>query len=252
MSVILIGGEKGGTGKTTTATNIVIMKSMMGRDAYLIDTVKQASSYKFLSHRRERNLLPTPHHIQLFGKYLHREIEDFSVRCEDIVIDSGGYDSVELRSAMSCKAVSKFYSPFKPSEFDLETLGKIDELVYTARSFNPELQAYVYFNQAPTHSQISLVKEAIEVAKKFENVIVIENPIIGHRINFQYAASSSQSVIEFEEERYEAMPAWQRNKFSPKASLEIIELYNHIYPDAPFENSNFLTLKQGDFTNESI
>ncbi len=36
--IILIGGEKGGTGKTTIATNLSAMRSLAGRDVLLIDT----------------------------------------------------------------------------------------------------------------------------------------------------------------------------------------------------------------------
>ena len=50
---------------------------------------------------------------------------------------------------MAAVSVNKMYSPFKPSEFDLETLEAINELVYLARSYNPEL-GYVLFNQSPT------------------------------------------------------------------------------------------------------
>ncbi|MBU0946621.1 MAG: chromosome partitioning protein, partial [Proteobacteria bacterium] len=32
MSIVLIGGEKGGTGKTTLATNIAAMLALQGKD----------------------------------------------------------------------------------------------------------------------------------------------------------------------------------------------------------------------------
>ena len=36
--IILIGGEKGGTGKTTIATNLAALRAMAGRDVLLVDT----------------------------------------------------------------------------------------------------------------------------------------------------------------------------------------------------------------------
>ena len=36
--IILIGGEKGGTGKTTIATNLSAMRALAGRDVLLVDT----------------------------------------------------------------------------------------------------------------------------------------------------------------------------------------------------------------------
>ena len=38
MSIILIGGEKGGTGKTTLAVNLAARRALQGRDVLLIDT----------------------------------------------------------------------------------------------------------------------------------------------------------------------------------------------------------------------
>ena len=39
--IVLIGGEKGGTGKTTIATALAVMHAAGGRDALLVDTDKQ-------------------------------------------------------------------------------------------------------------------------------------------------------------------------------------------------------------------
>ena len=42
--IILIGGEKGGTGKTTIATNLAAKRAMENRDVLLIDTDAQGSA----------------------------------------------------------------------------------------------------------------------------------------------------------------------------------------------------------------
>ena len=39
--IVLIGGEKGGTGKTTLATNLAQMRAARGHDVLLVDTDKQ-------------------------------------------------------------------------------------------------------------------------------------------------------------------------------------------------------------------
>ena len=36
--IVLVGGEKGGTGKTTIATNLAALRAMAGRDVLLVDT----------------------------------------------------------------------------------------------------------------------------------------------------------------------------------------------------------------------
>ena len=42
--IILIGGEKGGPGKTTIATNLAAMKTKKTNDLLLIDTDKQPTA----------------------------------------------------------------------------------------------------------------------------------------------------------------------------------------------------------------
>ena len=72
MAVILVGGEKGGTGKSTTSINLAIMASVMDHDFILVDaTVKQASSAKFINRRNELGIKPTPSCVRIQGKYLH-------------------------------------------------------------------------------------------------------------------------------------------------------------------------------------
>ena len=49
--IVLIGGEKGGTGKTTLATNLAQMRAARGHDVLLVDTDKQESASSWASLR---------------------------------------------------------------------------------------------------------------------------------------------------------------------------------------------------------
>ena len=57
--IVLIGGEKGGTGKTTLATNLAQMRAARGRDVLLVDTDKQESASAWASLRAEEGIEPT-------------------------------------------------------------------------------------------------------------------------------------------------------------------------------------------------
>jgi chromosome partitioning protein len=46
--IILVGGEKGGTGKSTIATNLATMRTMKGVDTLLFDIDPQKTSIIFL------------------------------------------------------------------------------------------------------------------------------------------------------------------------------------------------------------
>jgi chromosome partitioning protein len=228
MKVVLIGGEKGGTGKSTISTNMAVMAALSGYDVILLDTDKQGSSSKFMDYRKERAIQPIPSCVQIRGKYINTEIENFAKKYQLVIIDAGGKDSVELRSAMACQVVSHIYSPLQPSEFDLETLSTMDELVYLSQSYNPNLKAFIIFNQAPTHSKITVTEEAKEYTSTFENISICDT-ILSHRVPIQYATSKAQSVVEFEFEKLKAMPSYQAKKYSPKASMELCSLYREIF-----------------------
>ena len=57
--VILIGGEKGGTGKTTIATNLAALRALAGHDVLLVDTDSQGSA----SYGRAPGTRPVSSHV---------------------------------------------------------------------------------------------------------------------------------------------------------------------------------------------
>ena len=97
--IILIGGEKGGTGKTTIATNLAAMRVNAGHDILLVDTDKQgsASAWSDIRDIKNKEISRIPN-IQKFGSNLAADILDLKTRYGDIIIDAGGRDSIELRA----------------------------------------------------------------------------------------------------------------------------------------------------------
>ena len=114
--IILIGGEKGGTGKTTVATNLAAIRANKDHDILLVDTDKQGSASSWSDIRDlNKNDVRVPN-IQKFGVNLTQDIQDLRSRYEDIIIDAGGRDSVELRAAMTI--ADKMFIPVQASQFD--------------------------------------------------------------------------------------------------------------------------------------
>ena len=72
--VILIGGEKGGTGKTTIATNLAALRALAWHDVLLVDTDSQGSASYWASSRDEAGIKPRVACIQKFGKGLQGEV----------------------------------------------------------------------------------------------------------------------------------------------------------------------------------
>jgi chromosome partitioning protein len=211
--IILIGGEKGGTGKTTLATNLAAMRALSGRDVLLIDTDPQGSSNYWVQSRDEESITPRVACVQKFGKGLPAEVKDLAHRYQDIVIDAGGRDSVELRSALV--VAEKAYIPIQPSQFDIWTLNQMDELVETAKGFNPELRAKVIISRSSTNPS---VHESDETGKLLTDFLHLElaNVTIRDRIAYRKAAKDGLSVTELKPK-------------DPKASEEMEILYNEVF-----------------------
>lgn len=211
--IILIGGEKGGTGKTTIATNLAAIRASKGHDILLVDTDKQGSASSWSDIRDiKKNDIRIPN-IQKFGVNLTEDIKDLQTRYEDIIIDAGGRDSVELRAAMTI--ADKMYVPVQASQFDIWTLSIINDLVIQAKGFNPSLAPKVLINRAATNPSIQEVEEATEVFDEFECLTLSKN-ILKERIAYRKAAKSGLSVIEIE-------------KLEAKSTKEILALYEEVF-----------------------
>jgi len=211
--IVLIGGEKGGTGKTTLATNLAAMRALSGRDILLIDTDPQGSANYWAQSRDEENISPRIPCIQKFGKSLPRDVQDLATRYQDIIIDAGGRDSVELRSALV--VVEKIYIPIQPSQFDIWTLNQMDELVESAKVFNPDLQAKVIISRSSTNPS---VHESAETGKLLDDFVNLEltDVIIRDRIAYRKAAKDGLSIIELKPK-------------AAKAQQEIEALYQEVF-----------------------
>ncbi|MBL8252371.1 MAG: AAA family ATPase [Candidatus Competibacter sp.] len=193
MSIILIGGEKGGTGKTTLAVNLAALRALQGRDVLLIDTDVQASASYWSQSRDEAQVQPRLACIQKFGKGLPTEVRDLARRYQDLIIDAGGRDSVELRSALV--VAERVYIPIQPSQFDIWTLGRMDDLVRTAQGFNAELRASVVISRASTNPLVNEAAEARTLLADFEH-LRLATAIIRDRIAYRKAARDGLSVDE--------------------------------------------------------
>lgn len=213
--IILVGGEKGGGGKTTLAVNLAAMRTRGGHDVLLIDADKQASANLWASIRQEeRPDAPVPC-LQKRGTGLAAAIRDLATRYEDVVIDAGGQDSVELRAAMTIADLALF--PIQPSLFDAATLETLADLVAQAQAFNTELVAAVVINRASPNPRVKEAAEAKELIAEYRDVHLLE-VVIRDRIVFRKAARNGLGVLEFQDH-------------DPAAEAELHALYREVFGD---------------------
>jgi chromosome partitioning protein len=209
--ILLIGGEKGGTGKSTIATNMAVNLAHQQQEVVIIDCDPQGTATKWLSRRNKLfPNLPKVFSIQKTGDIYDTSI-DMSHRYKYVIIDAGGRDSEELRTAMV--ACNKMYIPLKASQPDIETSNHIIQLIKLAKTLNPKLLALTMISMAPTNHVLKEDQEAILLLSKL-NIAKTSNVIIHERKVYRDAIADGKGVIEYD---------------NIKAKNEIMQLFKEIF-----------------------
>jgi chromosome partitioning protein len=191
--IVLVGGEKGGTGKSTLATNLCAYIAAAGQDILLLDADRQSTSANWAAERNQHQELAAVHCVQRYGNLFHA-VQDLRTRYAHIVVDAGGRDSEELRSAMAL--ADKLYSPAKASQSDLWTIEHMARLVEQARCFNPRLEARVLISMAPTNPRINEEQAATEMLTEFGERLPLSRHVTRERKAYRDAMGEGKGVIE--------------------------------------------------------
>lgn len=191
--IYTVGGIKGGSGKTTIATNLTVMLSRSGRDVLLVDADDQETATDFTFWRNET--LPDGAGytaIQLADAAVRTEILKLKDKYDDIVIDTGGRDTTSQRAAM---VVSDMYIvPFVPRSFDMWTLEKVVKLIEEMSPANPNLTAVAILNRLDSRGADN--DDAKEFLKDASALTVL-SATLGHRKIYANAASKGLGVVEY-------------------------------------------------------
>jgi chromosome partitioning protein len=190
--ILVAGGTKGGSGKTTIATTLTIMRTAVGRDVLLIDADDQETASDFTILRNER--LPGGAgytSIKLTGSAVRTETQRLASKYDDVIIDTGGRDTASQRAALTVATV--LLVPCLPRSFDIWTLEKVAQLVQDIRAVNPALQAYTFLNRADPAGPDN--DEAAEVLREASALVFLETPIIARKA-FGKAAAQGLAVTE--------------------------------------------------------
>jgi chromosome partitioning protein len=213
--IVAVLGEKGGTGKTTLATNLAGMRAAEGRDVLLLDADQQASaSYWAEKRSRQSTQLPTVSSVQKFGEGLMRTVRDLERRYDDVLIDVGASDSREVESALRVADLALI--PVQPAGLDVWTLGLMDERVGEALAVNEALRAYVVLNRASPNPKDNDADEARQAIDGCAHLQLVPGTICD-RVAVKRAAPAGLTVVEYK-------PS------DAKAASEMQQLYALVFP----------------------
>ena len=217
--IVALLAEKGGTGKTTFATNLAGMRAMRGRRVLLIDADRQGSSHFWAQAQPHAELpLQRIESEALHGEALGRRLRNPGTRYDDIIVDTGAGDSIEMESAL--EEADCAVAPLQPSGVDVATMGLVDGRVAQARELNPGLRAWALLNRAPTNP---LNRDESEARDALSACTALEvAPIrVCDRVAFGRALTAGKTVMD-------------HRPVSQKARDEMAGVYELVFGE-PFE-----------------
>ena len=163
--ILLLGGEKGGSGKSCLAQNLAVWLQARGGDVLLLDADPQGTTADWAAERADQDDLKAIPVVQAHGN-IRQTLLDLRSRYRQIVVDGGGADSEALRSAMT--VATHMLIPFRPKRRDLKTLPKVENLAKLATAVNPALIVRAVITQCPAlPSQVQRILDAKEACASF-------------------------------------------------------------------------------------
>lgn len=206
--------KKGGSGKSTLATNIAINQSLSKNELpLLIDTDPQKSIATFLNIRNEENNPKVFDFTYKYGENLKEFLQSYNSN-KDVIIDTGGRDSREMRIAIALSDM--VIIPTIPSQFDVSVLDKMVNIIKMAKEQNEKLVAYIVINRASTnpflYKKIESLRNFIEEIE--QDYIKLSQTIVYERERYKVATQLGLGVVEM--------------KDGNKAEQEIRDLCNEI------------------------
>ncbi|MBA1187393.1 AAA family ATPase [Pseudomonas stutzeri] len=194
--IVIIGSNKGGVGKTTTAVNLATALAMKGNDICLVDADPQRSASRWYAEREVAELKPL---ITLIEKRdnITQTLKTLGEKFDHVIVDVAGRNSRELITGAVVADI--IIAPHQCSQLDLDTLGELQDQVVRVRDLNPELKVLAYHTMASTNPAVRETerKEFMEYLAEFPGIEPLK--AVGfYRKAYKDSIAFGKSVLETE------------------------------------------------------
>ena len=149
--VIVIGGQKGGPGKSTLGQNLAVyFNQIHNKEVYLLDADPQQTTMDWLNERKANSSVNN----DIIGSKADGDIEDLvkslANKYDIVVVDTGGMDGYELRGGIAAADICIF--PLRPKRRDLKTLKHVSVALASPRKFNKKCKYFSVLTQCPSQA----------------------------------------------------------------------------------------------------
>ncbi|WGE30857.1 AAA family ATPase (plasmid) [Edwardsiella tarda] len=192
--ITVIGGNKGGSGKTTTAVNLAIGLALKGKDVCLVNGDLQRTAAKHLAEREASEVKPAITLIEKFDN-LSQTLRALDEKYEHVIVDVAGRNSREFIT--SGVVAHQIIAPLQCSQPDLDTLIELQQQIESMRDLNPELRVFCLQSMATTNPVLrgNERKEFIDYLDEFPSIQTLESVICFRKV-YRDCMSSGLGVLE--------------------------------------------------------
>lgn len=185
--IISVAHDKGGVGKTTISTNIIVQLLQEHETVNAIDLDPKKHLTKFLMRRKDPriNLLEfadTKELVKLFDK--NKGI---------LIIDVGGLDSDQTRTAIAYS--NRVITPLADSQIELDGLMEFRKVIKSLQTARADLRATILLNRIHPKTNNSII-DLREFIEQQHEVFEIFDTVVRDRAAYKTAYGEGKSVGE--------------------------------------------------------
>ncbi|WP_096147986.1 AAA family ATPase, partial [Enterobacter hormaechei] len=200
--ITVVGGNKGGSGKTTTASNLAIALAHEGQDVCLLNGDLQRTAAKHPAEREASGIEPTFTLIEKFDN-LTQTLRALDEKYDHVIVDVAGRNSREFIT--SGVVAHQIIAPLQCSQPDLDTLTELAQQIEAMRDLNPELKVYCLQSMATTNPVLrgNERKEFLEYLEEFPTIETLQTVICFRKV-YRDCMSNGTGVVETNNEAAKA------------------------------------------------
>ena len=211
--IITIGSLKGGCSKSTITVNVAAELTRMGKTVKVVDADPIATTTRWIADREENSPeLASIIGVQKRGN-LRSTLLDLEESVDYVIVDTGGYDSQELRTAAITSDL--LVVPMKASPPDLDTLSQFVKVIEGILDFNPGLEVKGMFAQASTHAMDRRLDESKAMLIDYPEIPLFRTTMY-QRSSYMDVMPAGRGVVE-----------WSDGKAKAEIQLLVQEMVNN-------------------------